>query len=343
MHSILCWRNAVHRLFNNPAAAPEGWYWLMRSSEVRRGRARAVRILGRDLTVFRGESGRVAALDAHCPHMGAHLAEGRVEGDELRCLFHRWRFDAAGHCTDMPALGGEPPIPVCTRSWPVEEKYGLVWIWNGDVPLTPVPFVPELGSEECASTLANRFRKNCHPHVVLINAIDEHHFNSVHSLPVKLRMDTREVSRHRIEFSNARRVEPTTLFTRFVARFYKRALTYSMCYWNAATGTVTLGPDFLHFYIMFALRPDEQGGTDGQTVLITRRRGAMTNAILLLLTRVVGAYFAKGDTLIFRSIRFQLNTPTEADHAIIDFIDHTERQREGTLNARAGEPVGARP
>jgi hypothetical protein len=106
---------------------------------------------------------------------------------------------------------------------------------------------------------------------------------------------------------------------------------------------VTLGPDFLHFYIMFALRPDEQGGTDGQTVLITRRRGAVMNTILLLLTRVVGAYFAKGDTLIFRSIRFQLNTPTEADHAIIDFIDHTERQREGTLSTRAGERIGARP
>ncbi len=60
----------------------------------------------------------------------------------------------------------------------------------------------------------------------------------------------------------------------------------------------------------------------------------LVNAVLLGLTRLVGAYFARGDTKIFRSIRFQLRTPTEADHAIIDFIDHTERQREGVLPAK---------
>lgn len=324
----------MHRLFNNPDAAPEGWYWLLRSGEVRFERVVAAEIFGRKLAVYRGEDGRVAALDAYCPHMGAHLAEGRVEGNELRCFFHNWRFDAGGNCTDMPALGGAPPFPVCTKSWPVAEKYGLIWLWNGDTPPGPLPFVPELGEGAVASALANRFRKECHPHVMLINAIDEHHFNSVHSLPVKLHMATREVSAQRIEFSNTTTVGSTPI----LKRFYRGALTYSMCYWNAATGTVTLGPDFLHFYIMFALRPDAHGGTDGQTVLITRRRGgffgAIVNRALLLLTRLVGAYFAKGDTRIFRSIRFQLRTPTEADHAIIDFIDHTERQREGVLPAK---------
>ena len=315
----------MHRLFNNAAAAPEGWYWLMRSRDVGRGRVVAAEILGRKLAVFRGEDGRVAALDAYCPHMGAHLAEGSVEGNELRCFFHAWRFDANGRCTDMPALGGTPPFPVCTQSWAVAEAYGLIWFWHGEGVPESLPFVPELEGREVASMLANRFSKPCHPHVVLINAIDEHHFNSVHALPVKLHMATREVSARRIEFSNTTRVPAGS----WLKRFYRGPLTYSMCYWNAATGTVTLGPDFLHFYILFALRPDGRGGTDGQTVLLTRKRrgvfGAIANVALLLLTRVVGGYFAKGDTRVFRSIRFQLRTPTEADHAIIDFIDHVER------------------
>jgi len=317
----------MQRLFNNAAAAPQGWYWLLRSREVRRGRVTAAEIFGHHLAVYRGDDGRVAALDAHCPHMGAHLAEGRVEGCELRCFFHHWRFDSAGECTDMPALGGPPPFPVRARSWTVAEKYGLIWIWNGVAPPGPLPFVPELGEGDVASALANRFRKPCHPHVMLINAIDEHHFNSVHSLPVKLRMATREVDADRIEFSNTTMVPAGSI----LKRFYRGPLTYSMCYWNAATGTVTLGPDFLHFYLMFALRPDGRGGTEGQSILITRKRNPVVNALLLALTRVVAAYFAKGDTRVFRSIRFQLRTPTEADHAIIDFIDHTERQREGVL------------
>jgi phenylpropionate dioxygenase-like ring-hydroxylating dioxygenase large terminal subunit len=320
----------MHRLFNNPAAAPVGWYWLLRSRDVRRKRVVAAEIFGHSLAVYRGEDRRVAALDAHCPHMGAHLAEGRVEGNELRCFFHNWRFNSSGYCSDMPALGGVPPFPVCTKSWAVAEKYGLIWFWNGDTPPGPLPFVPELGEGEVASALGNQFRKECHPHVVLINAIDEHHFNSVHSLPVKLHMATREISEKRIEFSNTTTVRSGTL----LKRLYRGPLTYSMCYWNAATGTVTLGPDRLHFHIMFALRPDAGGGTEGQTVLITQKRNRLVDAVLLGLTRLVGAYFARGDTRIFRSIRFQLRTPTEADHAIIDFIDHTERQREGILPAR---------
>src|ERR1700759_1554668 len=97
-----------HRLFNNPERAPEGWYWLLRSRDVTRGRVVAARIMGKELAVYRGMDGRVVALDAFCPHMGAHLAEGRVDGNGLRCLFHDWRFDSQGRCTEMPALGGEP-------------------------------------------------------------------------------------------------------------------------------------------------------------------------------------------------------------------------------------------
>lgn len=325
----------MYRLFNNAKALAEGWYWLLRSDAVRRGRVVPASFLDHELAVYRGSDGVVAALDAFCPHMGAHLAEGKVEGDQLRCLFHCWKFDRSGHCTDMPALGGTPRIEVRARSWPLAEKYGLIWIWNGDVPLSPLPHVPELGEGECDSTLATAFAKPCHPHVVLINAIDEHHFNSVHEVPAKLRMETREESRYRVDFSNTTSVEPRSMFTRFVRRFYRGPLTYSMTYWNAATGTVTLGPDALHFYIMFALRPTIDGATEGQTILVTKKRrgvgGWLGSRVLLVLTDLVGAYFAKGDTLIFRSIRFHFRTPTEADHAIVDFIRHTEKQRAGRV------------
>ena len=73
-------------MFNQHEAVVEGWYWLCRSRDVPRSKVRALRLLGRDLAVYRGEDGRVAALDAYCAHMGAHLAEGHVEGNELRLL-----------------------------------------------------------------------------------------------------------------------------------------------------------------------------------------------------------------------------------------------------------------
>ena len=61
-----------------------------------------------------------------------------------------------------------------------------------------------------------------------------------------------------------------------------------MSYWYGSTGSVTVGPDFLHFHIIFALRADENGKTRGQTILVTKKRpgplGWLFNRVLLFLT-----------------------------------------------------------
>ena len=86
----------------------------------------------------------MVALDAYCAHMGAHLAEGRVEGNALRCFFHRWRYDADGRCSDVPCLDGAPTPRMRVRAWPTAERHGLVWVWTGETPAHDVPEVPEL-------------------------------------------------------------------------------------------------------------------------------------------------------------------------------------------------------
>lgn len=316
------------RTFNRSDPIVEGWYWALPSRDLPRGRVRAVTLAGREIVLFRGEDGAVGALDAYCPHMGAHLAEGRVEGNGLRCFFHHWKYDRAGRCVDVPCMARPVEAPV--RSWPTEERYGLVWIWTGETPRRPIPFVPELEGDPCDALLGNRFVKNCHPNVVMINAIDAQHFNSVHRLPVHLEMEPRVLHDNAIQFSNTTSVSRRTRLARFISRFYRGALTYSMCYWFGSTGSVTLGPDFFHFHILFALRPGPGGTTEGQTVLLTRRRrgvaGALVSRVALLLTRVVGDYFAQGDTRVFQTIRFDFRTPVKADLAIVRFIQHVERQ-----------------
>jgi phenylpropionate dioxygenase-like ring-hydroxylating dioxygenase large terminal subunit len=307
--------------------------------------------MGRELVVFRGEDGTLAALDAYCPHLGAHLAEGRVEGTHLRCLFHHWKYDAQGRCVEVPSLGGCPPFPVRARSWPTAERYGLIWVWTGREPRHPVPEVPELRDRACVFRLGNRFVKNCHPHVVLINAIDEHHFNSVHHLPVRLAMEALAIHEGCIEFRNTTRVTPTSPLRRLLGCLYRGPLTYAMTYFHGSTGTVTLGPDGLHFYLVFALRPTDEGQTEGQTILVTRHRpgilGWFVSRVVLHLTRLVARYFAHGDSKVFRSIRFTLGTPIAADHAILDFVRHTERQptvlwRSGDDQDDADAPQGTR-
>jgi phenylpropionate dioxygenase-like ring-hydroxylating dioxygenase large terminal subunit len=315
--------------FNNAERITEGWYWAMRADQLRRGRARALSFLGREMVVYRGADGRAVALDAYCPHMGAHLAEGKVEGNAIRCLFHYWKYDADGRCIEIPCQAECAFVPRL-ESWPVAETYGLIWIWAGRSTPSRLPFVPELEHGEVDYKLANRFTKCCHPNVMMINAIDAQHFNSVHRLPVNLQLEPTVLSEQTILFQNTTSVEPRSWFTRLVRHFYRKALVYVMSYWFGSTGTVTIGPDALHFHIIFALRPTADGRSEGQTILVTRkRRGLMGKAwsqALLWLTRLVAAYFAKGDTRIFETIRFNLRTPIKADAAILEFIKHVERQ-----------------
>src|SRR5262245_40331496 len=85
-------------------------YWLpielSASLPERDGKPLRIRLLGEDLVAFRDSDGVVALLDEHCAHRGASLYFGRNEDCGLRCVYHGWKFDAAGRCVDMP---NEPP------------------------------------------------------------------------------------------------------------------------------------------------------------------------------------------------------------------------------------------
>lgn len=315
--------------FNNSTVFIAGWYWALPSKKLKVGKVKPITLLGRNLAIYRGFSGEVKAVDAYCPHMGAHLAEGKVEGDSIRCFFHNWKYDQSGKCVEIPSL--EKPLPVCIKTWTTAERYGMIWVWVGDEKPQQLPFVPELEQIECDAMLGTKFIKSAHPNVLLINAIDAHHFNTVHNLPLDVVFNCEALNDQAITFNNITRGGNDFWFIRLIQPLYKKQVTYSMCYWYGSTGTVTLGPDFLHFYIIFALRMLEGGKTEGHTILVTPKRrgilGWLINPILLWLTQRVNSYFVKGDTQIFESINFNFQTPTKADQSIVEFMNHVNNQK----------------
>jgi cytochrome P450/nitrite reductase/ring-hydroxylating ferredoxin subunit len=72
-----------------------------------------VTVEGTDLVLLRVD-GQLRAFDGHCPHQGALLGEGELEGDALVCRNHRWRFDAR----TGERIGG----PQCLRRHAVHEE-----------------------------------------------------------------------------------------------------------------------------------------------------------------------------------------------------------------------------
>ena len=95
---------------------------------------KAVRLLGRNLVLFKDEQGRWGLLDRDCPHRGADLAFARYEGDGVRCPFHGWKFDAGGRCLDTPAepVGSKLCERVRQASYPVLERAGVLFAWLGE-------------------------------------------------------------------------------------------------------------------------------------------------------------------------------------------------------------------
>jgi vanillate O-demethylase monooxygenase subunit len=107
------------------------WYVAAWDHELIDGKLLARTILDKPVMLYKGDSGRVAALDNRCCHRGAKLSNGRMEGDDIRCMYHGLKFDPSGKCIQIP---GQDNIPkgLGVRSYPVVERQHLVWIWMGD-------------------------------------------------------------------------------------------------------------------------------------------------------------------------------------------------------------------
>ncbi len=100
-----------------------------------------VRLLGEDLIAFRDTSGNVGLVDAFCPHRRAPMFFGRNEECGLRCVYHGWKFDRNGDCTDMPSEPAGTPLQakVKIKAYPTVEKGGVIWAYMGPKDQQPEP------------------------------------------------------------------------------------------------------------------------------------------------------------------------------------------------------------
>ena len=80
------------------------WYLAGASSDVGEGQVKAASVGSREVVLFRS-GGRVHALDPYCPHMGAKLCQGKVDGEHLVCPLHGWRYSGDGEVADFSYQG----------------------------------------------------------------------------------------------------------------------------------------------------------------------------------------------------------------------------------------------
>ena len=170
----------------------------------------AVTLLEQPLVVVRRPTGEVAAFLDECPHRGAPLSLGRLEGEELVCAFHGWRFGPDGAATCIPALGADAAIPARARlAQPagVCERYGIVWVALEE-PRLAIPAWPDGDDDRLGE-----FSPTAHTSEVLAayqtdNLLDSSHFPFLHaSLSSRNPLGTEHevVDQHQLGFSTVQR------------------------------------------------------------------------------------------------------------------------------------------
>src|SRR5262249_6124568 len=150
---------AAHRADENLRQAacsvgldPSYWYPVEFDSALRREQVTEVRFQDISVSMFRDGDGAVHAIENRCAHRGVKLSQGFVEGCNLRCVYHGWTYAPDGKlCKIEHELFGKNFPSVKLKAFPVQVRYGLIWVFFGDPTFSKqrhVPKIPELESKQ---------------------------------------------------------------------------------------------------------------------------------------------------------------------------------------------------
>ena len=141
-----------------------------------------VMLLGEKLVAFRDSSGQIGLIQNLCPHRGASLFFGRNEENGLRCVYHGWKFDAAGNCVDMPNEPAESNFKsrIKAVTYPCQERGGIVWAYLGTRE-TP-PALPDIEANQLPEddVRVGAHSRNCNWLQGLEGDIDTSHLGFLH-------------------------------------------------------------------------------------------------------------------------------------------------------------------
>jgi phenylpropionate dioxygenase-like ring-hydroxylating dioxygenase large terminal subunit len=111
------------------------WYPIARAEEVLADKPLRVELLGMPFVAFRDTGGSAHVLADTCVHRGGSLSAGRVKDGCVVCPYHGWEYAGDGKCRHVPSLVDQkPPARAKVDSYPIQEKYGIVFAFLGDLP-----------------------------------------------------------------------------------------------------------------------------------------------------------------------------------------------------------------
>lgn len=285
---------------------PQGWYVVSRSRALRRGQVQRITLAQREMVVFRNSSGALGALDARCPHMGAHLGHAQVRGEHLECSLHCWRLAVDG------AVVGQKRR---AQAWTVREYGGLVMLEFGGERA-----MPKVGEPDFLWTDIAPIDIGAHWHALTTNAFDMPHLSTVHGRKLAEPPQVSFEAGHHFEMSYVTRVSGRGPSDRVMKWLSGNCIRARMrCHGPVVVVETDLG--WTRTAAMVGMLPTEQG---------TRLYGAFGirpgpfGVLRLWLTKWLFAAFLKRDLRLVEGM--QLRTDVE-DRILQTFFDYLRTLR----------------
>lgn len=162
------------------------WMPVMRAEDLSNGEAKPIRVMSEDFAVYRPQSdpngdGAAQIIDYRCPHRGAMMHLGWVEGNDIRCVYHGWKFDCTGQCNEQPAEEAGFARKVRIGTYPTREFMGLIFGFFGEgappaFPPYPLPLAEGIIENQVPPVVP------CNWLQCFENSMDEVHVAFVHKI-----------------------------------------------------------------------------------------------------------------------------------------------------------------
>lgn len=295
----------------------DGWFLVGPSRCLRAGKVLAFELPGMPVVLYRGEDGVVRAVQAHCPHMGAHLHHATVQGNAIRCPLHHWRWQSGVESAD--------PGIRCLPGLPVRETGSGIWIRHsrdGDGAAPSFPEASEATDEELRYRHGRPVFLRCPWQAVMANAFDLNHFETVHQRAMQ---DLPEIRDHgdRLDFNYTSRVVGDGLADRVMRRISGDRIQVAIKLWQGSVITVHTRTRKRDTFLWLSALPVE-GGTLIAPVYAVRRDEVLSPLRLRIAAWLFDA-FLKKDVAILDRMRFSPKVTEAEDRYLWTYLRFVER------------------
>lgn len=138
-------------------------------------------LLGIPLVIYSLKD-KIIALEDRCPHRGAPLSGGSLDGELLQCQYHGWRFNSSGECVAIPGLMSKAKLEdKKVRAYPAKIYLGLVFIClDQDETTLPLYSIPALKQDNYRSHFM-QFAIEGEILNIIENTLDATHTHYIHA------------------------------------------------------------------------------------------------------------------------------------------------------------------